>query len=78
MKGDENMAEKYIGLEDKKTYWVVPFKGQTKQEAIKEVNKKLKVSVKVLKCRLGFIREDRLYWTAHKEEVDPVWVVWKG
>lgn len=72
------MPEKYIGLENKKTYWVVPFKRQTRQEAIKEANKKLKVSVKVLKCRLGFIREDRLYWTAHKEEVEHVWVVWKG
>ena len=71
------MAEKYIGLEDKKTYWVVPFIGQTKQEAIKEANKKLKMSMKVLKCRLGLIREDRLYWEVPTAGGKPVWVVWK-
>ena len=71
------MPEKYIGLEDKKTYWVVPFKGQTKQEAIREANKKLKVSMKVLKCKHGFIHEDRLYWKAPTAGVEPVWVVWK-
>ena len=77
MKGGENMIEKYIGLEDKKTYWVVPVIGHSMEDAKKEANKHFKTSIKKLKAKCWFVYQDKLYKKKICTGAVPVIAVWK-
>ena len=72
------MPEKYIGLEDKKTYYIVQVIGHSKEQAKKEANKFFKTSMKNLKCKTGFVYQDKLYWKQICTGSKPVLAVWKG
>ena len=69
------MIEKYIGLEDGKTYYIVY--GALGEEAIRMVNRRLKVSKMQLKARIGYVFEDRLYWEQINKKAQQAWVIWK-
>ena len=72
-----NTVEKYIGIEDKKVYYLVPLVGYEKKDALKAANKKIKVSSSKLKVKIGFVWKDQLFWKKPLPEAKSTWVVWK-
>lgn len=71
------MPEKYIGLEDKKTYYIVPVIGHDMEQAKKEANRFFKTSTKKLKAKCWFVYQDKLYKKKICTGAVPVIAVWK-
>ena len=72
------MLEKYIGLEDRKVYYLVPIVGHDKDEAKRTANKIFKLSLNKLKAKVGFVYKEKLYWKQPAPGSKATWAVWKG
>ena len=69
--------DKYIGIEDRKVYYLVPVLEHDKKTAIKAANKIIKKNVSMLRIRIGYVADEKLYWSNPSPGADMVWAVWK-
>ena len=72
------MMEKYLGIINGKTYWIMPVIDYDRKDALRAANKKFKTSLDKLQIQCMWCFDEILYDKKPCEQAELVWAVWRG